>query len=127
MANKKKKKKKKKILFRVEQNCKYNTSEFAITSTSHTICTTKYTIFTTKYINEKKISRVQNIKLMIINIGIHDHRFDIRHWAQNPQLHVGPFHNFIRFLNAVNTLHCLISLSSVFHKTGDKYDRLFFP
>ena len=41
---KKKKKKKKKILFKVEQNCKYNTSEFAITSTSHTICTTKYTI-----------------------------------------------------------------------------------
>ena len=34
--------KKKNILFKVEQNCKYNTSEFAITSTSHTICTTKY-------------------------------------------------------------------------------------
>ena len=84
-------------------------------------------MFTTKYTNEKKISRVQNIKLMIINIGIHDHRFDIRHWAQNPQVHVGPFHNFIRFLTAVNTIHCLISLSSVFHKTGDKYDRLFFP
>ena len=33
--------------FKVEQNGKYNTSEFAITSTSHTICTTKYTIFTT--------------------------------------------------------------------------------
>ena len=32
-----KKKKKKKMLFKVEQNCKYNTSEFAITSTSHTI------------------------------------------------------------------------------------------
>ena len=64
---------------------------------------------------------------MIINISIHDHRFDIRHWAQNPELHVGPFHNLIRFLNAVNTLHCLISLSSEFHKTGDKYDRLFFP
>ena len=63
---------------------------------------------------------------MIINISIDDHRFDIRHWAQNPQLHVGPFHNFIRFLNAVNTLHCLISLSSVFRKTGDKYDRRFF-
>ena len=78
------------MLVKVEQNCKYNTSEFAITSTSHTICTTKYTIFTTKYINEKKISRVQNIKLMIINIGIHDHRFDIRHWAQNPQLRVDP-------------------------------------
>ena len=93
----------------------------------HTQCTTKYTIFTTNYINEKKLSRVQHIKLMIINIGIHDHRFDIRHWAQKPQLHVGPFHNFIPFLNAVNTLHCLISLFSVFHKTGDKYDRLFFP
>ena len=62
------------------------------------------------YTNEKKISRVQNIKLMIINIStsIHDHRFDIRHWAQNPQLHVGPFHNFNRFLNALNTLLCLI-------------------
>ena len=47
---------------------------------------------------------------MINNIIIHDHRFDIRHWAQNPQLHVGPFHNLIRFLNAVNTSHCLISL-----------------
>ena len=57
---------------------------------------------------------------MIINISIHDHRFDIRHWAQNPQLHVGPFHNFNRFLNAVNTLLCLMSLSSVFHKTGDR-------
>ena len=33
----KKKKKKKNILIKVEQNCKYNTSEFAITSTSHTI------------------------------------------------------------------------------------------
>ena len=64
---------------------------------------------------------------MIINIGIHDHRFAIQHWAQNPQLHVGPFHNFIRFLNAVITLNCLIPSSSVFHKTGDKYDRLFFP
>ena len=76
-----KKKKKKKIVFKVEQNCKYNTSEFAITSTSHTICTTKYTIFTTKYTNEKKISRVQNIKLMIINISSHDHRliFSIGH------------------------------------------------
>ena len=30
----------KKFLFKVEQNGKYNTSEFAITSTSHTICTT---------------------------------------------------------------------------------------
>ena len=29
-----------KFLFKVEQNGKYNTSEFAITSTSHTICTT---------------------------------------------------------------------------------------
>ena len=28
------------FLFKVEQNGKYNTSEFAITSTSHTICTT---------------------------------------------------------------------------------------
>ena len=64
---------------------------------------------------------------MIINISIHDHRFDIRHWAQNPQLHVGPSHNFNHFLNAVNTLLCLMSLSSVFHKTGDKYDGLFFP
>ena len=73
------------------------------------------------YINEKKISRVQNIKLMINNIIIHDDRFDIRQWAQDPQIHVGPFHNCIRFL------HCLISLSSVFHKYGDKYDRLFFP
>ena len=35
-----KKKKKKKFSFKVEQNGKYNTSEFAITSTSHTICTT---------------------------------------------------------------------------------------
>ena len=35
-----KKKKKKNFLFKVEQNGKYNTSEFAITSTSHTICTT---------------------------------------------------------------------------------------
>ena len=35
-----KKKKKKTFLFKVEQNGKYNTSEFAITSTSHTICTT---------------------------------------------------------------------------------------
>ena len=43
------------------------------------------------------------------------------------QLHVGPFHNLIRFLNAVNTSHCLISLPSEFHKTGDKYDRVFFP
>ena len=33
-------KKKKTFLFKVEQNGKYNTSEFAITSTSHTICTT---------------------------------------------------------------------------------------
>ena len=34
---------------RRKHNGKYNTSEFAITSTSqsHTICTTKYTIFTT--------------------------------------------------------------------------------
>ena len=80
-----------------------------------------------KYINEKKISRVQNIKLMINNTRIHDHRFDIRHWAHNPQLHVGPFQNFIRYLNAVITLHCLVSLSSVFHKSGDKYDILFFP
>ena len=40
---KKKKKKKKKILFKVEQHGKYNTSEFAITSNSHTIFTTKYT------------------------------------------------------------------------------------
>ena len=32
-----KKKKKKTFLFKVEQNGKYNTSEFAITSTSHTI------------------------------------------------------------------------------------------
>ena len=96
------------MLFKVKQNCKYNSSEFAITSTSHTICTTNYTIFTTKYTNEEKISRVQNIKLMIINISIHDHRLDIRHLAQNPQLHVGHFHNFIRFLNAVNILHCLI-------------------
>ena len=80
-----------------------------------------------KYINEKKISRVQNIKLMINNIILHDHRFDIRHCAQNPQLHLGPFHNLIRFLNAVNPSHCLISLPSEFHKTGDKYDRLFFP
>ena len=39
--------KKKNILFKVEKNGKYNTSEFPITSTSHTICTTKYTIFTT--------------------------------------------------------------------------------
>ena len=39
-AELKKKKKKKKFLFKVEQNGKYNTSEFAITSTSHTICTT---------------------------------------------------------------------------------------
>ena len=61
------------------------------------------------------------------NIIIHDHRFDIRHWAQNPQLHVGPFHNLIRFLNVVNTSHCLISLPSVFHNTGDKYDRRFVP
>ena len=37
---KKKKKKKNNFLFKVEQNGKYNTSEFAITSTSHTICTT---------------------------------------------------------------------------------------
>ena len=77
---------------------------------------------------EKKISRVQNIKLMINIIIIHDHdmTFDIRHWVQNPQLHVGPFHNLIRFLNAVNKLHCLISFPSEFHKTGDKYDRVFF-
>ena len=34
------KKKKKSFLFKVEQNGKYNTSEFAITSTSHTIYTT---------------------------------------------------------------------------------------
>ena len=33
-------KREKKCLFKVEQNGKYNTSEFAITSTSHTICTT---------------------------------------------------------------------------------------
>ena len=64
---------------------------------------------------------------MINNIILHDHRFDIRHCAHNPQLHVGPFHNLIRFLNAVNTSHSLISLPSEFHKTGDKYDRLFFP
>ena len=80
-----------------------------------------------KYISEKKISRVQTIKLMINNIILHDNRFDIRHCAQNQQLHVGPFHNLISFLNAVNTSHCLISLPSEFHKTGDKYDRLFFP
>ena len=30
----------KNFLFKVEQNGKYNTSEFASTSTSHTICTT---------------------------------------------------------------------------------------
>ena len=69
----KKKKKKKKIVFKVEQNGKYNTSESAVTSNSLTICTTQYTLFTTKYTNEKKISRVQNIKLMIIRI--HDHVF----------------------------------------------------
>ena len=40
MKKKKKKKKTKKCLFKVERNGKYNTSEFAITSTSHTICTT---------------------------------------------------------------------------------------
>ena len=82
-----------------------------------------------KYINEKEkeISRVRNIKLMINNIIIHDHRFDIRHWAQNPQLHVGPFHNLIRFLNAVNTSHCLISLPSEFHKNSLGNDRLFVP
>ena len=34
------KRREKKFLFKVEQNGKYNTSEFAITSTSHTICTT---------------------------------------------------------------------------------------
>ena len=81
-----------------------------------------------KYINEKKRKYhvVQSIELMINNIIIHDHRLDIRHCAHNPQLHVGPFHNLIRFLNAVNTSHCLISLSSEFHKTGDKYDRIFF-
>ena len=42
ITEKEKKKKKKKMLFKVEQNCKSNTSEFAITSTSHTICTTKH-------------------------------------------------------------------------------------
>ena len=47
---------------------------------------------------------------MTINMIIHDYRFDIRHWAQKPQLHVGPFHKSIRFLNAVNTLHSLTSL-----------------
>ena len=93
---------------------------------THNMYNKIYNIYN-KYTNEKEISRVQNIKLMIINISIHDHRFDIRLWAQNPQLYVGPFHNFIRFLNVVNTLHCLISLSSVFHKTGAKYDILFFP
>ena len=57
------KKKKKKFLFKVEQNGKYNTSEFAITSTSHTICTTAeaysnihlficYVIFTQDIINK---------------------------------------------------------------------------
>ena len=35
-----KKREEKIFLFKVEQNGKYNTSEFAITSTSHTICTT---------------------------------------------------------------------------------------
>ena len=63
---------------------------------------------------------MQNVKLMIINMSIHDHRFDIRHWAQNPQLHVGPFHTFYRFLNAVNTLLCLMSLASVFHRTQEQ-------
>ena len=43
------------------------------------------------------------------------------------EIEIVNFHKFIRFLNAVNTLHCLISLSSVFLKTGDNYDRLFFP
>ena len=37
---KEREKREKKFLFKVEQNGKYNTSEFAITSTSHTICTT---------------------------------------------------------------------------------------
>ena len=35
-----KRREEKKFVFKVEQNGKYNTSEFAITSTSHTICTT---------------------------------------------------------------------------------------
>ena len=76
---------------------------------------------------KENITCAKNIKLMINNIILHDHRFDIRHCAQNPQLHVGPFHDLIRFLNAVNTSHCLISLPSEFHETGDKYDRRFFP
>ena len=42
------------------------------------------------------------------HIIIKDYRLDIRHCAQKPHLHVGPFHNCTRFLKAVNTLHCLI-------------------
>ena len=64
---------------------------------------------------------------MIINIINHGYRIDIQHWAQKPQLRVGPFHHFTSFLNVVNTLHRLISLYNVFHKTGDKYDTLFLP
>ena len=40
VVNRHRKRNEKKFLFKVEQNGKYNTSEFAITSTSHTICTT---------------------------------------------------------------------------------------
>ena len=39
---------------------------------------------------------------------IHDHRFDIRHWAQNPQLHVEPFHNFIRFIQYIALFNVII-------------------
>ena len=46
-------KKKREELFvsKVEKNCKYNTSDYAITSTWHTICTAKHTMCTTKYTN----------------------------------------------------------------------------
>ena len=48
----------------------------------------------TQYVQQNiLISLVQNIKPMIIKIIIHDYRFDIRHWAQTPQL--GPFHNLL--------------------------------
>ena len=43
------KKKKKKILLKVEQNCKYNTSEFAITTISHTMYNKIYNIYNKIY------------------------------------------------------------------------------
>ena len=103
-------KKKKIFLFKVEQNYIY------------TLASTLLHRLDTQYVQQN----IQYVQTNIKYISINDHRFDIRHWAQNPQLHVGSFHNFTRFLNEFYTLHSLISLSSVVHKTGDKINMIHF-